>query len=153
MMTSNEGGDAKRLRQERKAKLLKAPKDASMIHGRRKEAIARVRVYSGGGKIEVNRRPVAEYFGRPTLQMIVRQPIEAVNLSGKLDVIANVCGGGLAGQAGALRQAISRALAEYDQTLRPILRRGNFLTRDPRMKERKKYGQKGARRRFQFSKR
>lgn len=85
--------------------------------------------------------------------MIVRQPLEAVELQGKLDVIANVRGGGLAGQAGAVRQAISRALVEYDATLRSLLRRGDYLTRDSRMKERKKYGRKGARRRFQFSKR
>ena len=153
MTTLESGSDKKSLRQERKAKLLKAPKDTKVINGRRKEATARVQLYAGDGKIQVNKRDIANYFGRPTLQMIVRQPIEAVNLIGKVDIVANVRGGGLAGQAGAVRHAISRALAEYDLTLRPILRKGNFLTRDPRMKERKKYGQKGARRRFQFSKR
>lgn len=153
MTTPESNTDAKSLRQERKAKLLKAPKDTKVVNGRRKEATARVQIYAGDGKIQVNKRDISNYFGRATLQMIVRQPIEAVNLLGKLDVVANVRGGGLAGQAGAIRHAISRAIAEYDQTLKPILRRGNFLTRDPRMKERKKYGQKGARRRFQFSKR
>ncbi|MBI3315932.1 MAG: 30S ribosomal protein S9 [Candidatus Omnitrophica bacterium] len=127
--------------------------DKSRATGRRKNATARVQVFKGTGLIEVNRRDLKQYFGRPTLQMIVRQPLEAVELQGKLDVIANVRGGGLAGQAGAVRQAISRALVEYDATLRSLLRRGDYLTRDSRMKERKKYGRKGARRRFQFSKR
>ena len=133
--------------------LLKATADKQIATGRRKEATARVQLYKGTGLIQVNKREVAQYFGRPTLQMMVRQPLEAVRLHDKLDVIANVAGGGLAGQAGAVRHAISRALVKYDETLKTLLRRGNYLTRDPRMKERKKYGRKGARRRFQFSKR
>ena len=103
--------------------------------------------------IQVNKRTIEDYFGRPTLRMLVRQPLEAMRMHDKLDVIANVRGGGLAGQAGAIRHAISRALVEFDETLKPLLKKGSFLTRDPRMKERKKYGRKGARKSFQFSKR
>ena len=121
--------------------------------GRRKEATARILLFKGTGVIQVNKRDIQQYFGRPTLQMIVRQPLEAMQLNDKVDVIANVRGGGLAGQAGAVRHAISRALVTFDETLKTLLRRGDYLTRDPRMKERKKYGRKGARRRFQFSKR
>ena len=121
--------------------------------GRRKEATARVRLFNGSGVIQVNDRELKQFFGRPTLRMLVMQPLEAVSLNQKVDVIANVRGGGLAGQAGAIRHAISRALVEYDETLKGLLRKGDFLTRDPRMKERKKYGRRGARRRFQFSKR
>jgi small subunit ribosomal protein S9 len=121
--------------------------------GRRKEATARVRLSKGTGTITVNDKDIKVYFGRPTLRMIVMQPLEATSLSQKVDVIANVQGGGLAGQAGAVRHAISRALVEFDETLKSFLRRGDYLTRDDRMKERKKYGQRGARRRFQFSKR
>ena len=121
--------------------------------GRRKEATARVQLFKGSGVIHVNRKELKQFFGRPTLRMLVQQPLEAVSLSQKVDVIANVRGGGLAGQAGAIRHAISRALVEYDETLKGLLRKGDFLTRDPRMKERKKYGRRGARRRFQFSKR
>ncbi len=132
---------------------LKAPADKEMATGRRKEAVARVQLFKGTGKIEINKRGIAEYFGRPTLEMIARQPLEASSLNDKVDVIANVRGGGLSGQAGAIRQAISRALLTFDATLKTLLRRGDYLTRDPRMKERKKYGRKGARRRFQFSKR
>lgn len=133
--------------------LLKAPKDRQTATGRRKTATARVLLFNGTGKIQVNNRDIQEYFGRPTLQMLVRQPLEAMRLNDKIDVIANVQGGGLAGQAGAVRHSISRALVSYDASLKTLLRRGDFLTRDPRMKERKKYGRKGARRRFQFSKR
>ncbi len=121
--------------------------------GRRREATARVRLQKGTGLVKVNKKDLVEYFTRPTLRMLVKQPLEAVNLVAKVDVVANVRGGGLAGQAGAVRHAISRALVEYDITLKGLLRKGDFLTRDPRMKERKKYGQRGARRRFQFSKR
>ena len=135
------------------ADLLKAPKAKDLGTGRRKEATARVQLFKGTGVIQVNKKDIKKYFGRPTLQMIVRQPLEAMQLNGKLDVIANVRGGGLAGQAGAVRHAISRALIKFDETLKPLMRRGDYLTRDPRMKERKKYGRKGARRRFQFSKR
>ena len=121
--------------------------------GRRKEATARVLLSKGTGIIQVNKKDIKAYFGRPTLQMLVKQPLEATNLTQKVDVIANVQGGGLAGQAGAVRHAISRALVEFDETLKTFLRRGDYLTRDDRMKERKKYGRRGARRRFQFSKR
>ncbi len=121
--------------------------------GRRKEATARVQLFKGSGVIQVNKKELKQFFGRPTLRMLVMQPIEAVNLNQKIDVIANVRGGGLAGQAGAIRHAISRALVQYDETLKSLLRKGDYLTRDPRMKERKKYGRRGARRRFQFSKR
>ena len=134
-------------------KLLKAPSDKQMATGRRKEATARVQLYKGSGIIQVNKRELENYFGRPTLRMLVKQPLEAMQMNDKVDVIANVCGGGLAGQAGAIRHAISRALVSFDETLKPLLRKGGYLTRDPRMKERKKYGRKGARRRFQFSKR
>ena len=133
--------------------LLKAPANKSLATGRRKEASARVQLFEGTGKIQVNKREAKDYFPRPTLQMLIRQPLETVQMVQKLDVIANVRGGGMAGQAGAVRHAIARALVEYDNTLKTLLKRGGFLTRDPRMKERKKYGQKGARRRFQFSKR
>ena len=136
-----------------KKELLKADSNKEMATGRRKEATARVQLYKGTGVIQVNQRGLSEYFGRPTLQMIVKQPLEAVSLSDKLNIIANARGGGLAGQAGAIRHAISRALVQYDETLKSLLKRGGYLTRDPRMKERKKYGRKGARRRFQFSKR
>ena len=131
----------------------KAPAEKEMATGRRKEATARVQLFKGTGVIEVNKRGIDAYFGRPTLRMIVRQPLEAMRLHDKVNVIANVQGGGLAGQAGAVRHAISRALVVFDETLKPLLRKGDYLTRDPRMKERKKYGRKGARRRFQFSKR
>ena len=133
--------------------LLKAPEAKDLGTGRRKEATARVQLFKGSGIIQVNKKDIKKYFGRPTLQMIVRQPLEAMQLNDKIDIIANVRGGGLAGQAGAVRHAISRALIKFDETLKPLLRRGDYLTRDPRMKERKKYGRKGARRRFQFSKR
>ena len=136
-----------------KKELLKADSNKEMATGRRKEATARVQLYKGTGIIQVNKRGLSEYFGRPTLQMIVKQPLEAVSLSDKLNIIANARGGGLAGQAGAISHAISRALVQYDETLKALLKRGGYLTRDPRMKERKKYGRKGARRRFQFSKR
>jgi small subunit ribosomal protein S9 len=124
-----------------------------MATGRRKEATARVQLFKGSGVIQVNKKELNKFFGRSTLRMLVMQPIEAVSLNQKVDVIANVRGGGLAGQAGAIRHAISRALVQYDETLKGLLRKGDYLTRDPRMKERKKYGRRGARRRFQFSKR
>ena len=133
--------------------LLKAPKEKETATGRRKEATARVQLFKGTGKIQVNGREVLKYFGRPTLRMLVLQPLEAVRMADKIDVIANATGGGLAGQAGAVRHAIARSLVHFDETLKPLLKKGDFLTRDPRMKERKKYGRKGARRRFQFSKR
>lgn len=132
---------------------LKATSDREIATGRKKEATARIQMYKGTGEIQVNGRNMPDYFTRPTLQMIVRQPLEAMRMNDKVNVIANVAGGGLAGQAGAVRHAISRALVLMDESLKTLLRRGDYLTRDPRMKERKKYGRKGARRRFQFSKR
>ncbi len=121
--------------------------------GRRKRAIARVRLLTGNGEIEVNKKPLDEYFDRPTLKMIVRQPIQAANIGNKFNIIATVEGGGKSGQAGALRHGISRAIALTSEELRVLLRKKGFLTRDSRKKERKKYGQKGARKRFQWTKR
>ena len=121
--------------------------------GRRKRCRARVRLKKGDGKFAINGRTLEEYFARETSTMIIKQPFEATETLGKFDVFANVSGGGTTGQAGALRHGIARALLAYDPALKPALRKGGFLTRDPRMKERKKYGQKGARARFQFSKR
>ena len=121
--------------------------------GRRKKAIARVRLIPGEGKIVINGRDIDNYFGLETLKMTVRQPLVLTSLEGRYDVLVNVCGGGLSGQAGAIRHGISRALIEADPDLRPVLKKAGFLTRDPRMKERKKYGLKGARRAPQFSKR
>ena len=120
--------------------------------GRRKRAIARVRLLTGTGEIEINKKPLEEYFERPTLKMIVMQPIEAANAGKKFNIIATVEGGGKSGQAGALRHGISRALALTSEELRVLLRKKGFLTRDPRKRERKKYGQKGARKRFQWTK-
>ncbi len=121
--------------------------------GRRKESVARVRLVPGTGNIIVNKKPILEYFKRETLKMIIEQPLEATETMGKFDIYANVDGGGLSGQAGAMRLGIARALLKFDEDLRPILKKNGFLTRDPRMKERKKYGLAGARKRFQFSKR
>ena len=121
--------------------------------GRRKSSVARVYIMPGTGKITVNKRSIDEYFGLETLKTIVRQPLVATQNEGKLDVLVNVCGGGTTGQAGALRHGLSRALCEMDSDLRPVLKRAGFLTRDSRMKERKKYGLKAARRAPQFSKR
>jgi len=121
--------------------------------GRRKKSIARVYVTPGKGEITVNKRSLDEYFGLETLKMIVRQPLETVGLDGKYDVKINVHGGGFTGQAGAIRHGLARALVSMDPELRPALKKEGFLTRDPRMKERKKYGLKAARRAPQFSKR
>lgn len=121
--------------------------------GRRKRAVARVWLVPGKGAIKVNKSNVEEYFQRPTLTMVINQPFETTKTVGKYDVMATVKGGGISGQAGALRHGISRALVKADESLKTLLRRGGFLTRDSREKERKKYGQKGARKRFQFSKR
>ncbi|RJP26423.1 MAG: 30S ribosomal protein S9 [Candidatus Abyssobacteria bacterium SURF_5] len=121
--------------------------------GRRKSSLARVRLQRGAGNFTVNGASLDDYFRRETLSMIIRQPLEVTQTVGQFDVFANVEGGGLSGQAGALRHGIARALLEYNPELRAALRKGGYLTRDPRMKERKKYGQKGARARFQFSKR
>ncbi len=121
--------------------------------GRRKSSVARVRVYPGTGKITINDRDIDNYFGLETLKLIVRQPLTLTETLEKVDVICRVAGGGVTGQAGAIRHGISRALLQYDENLRPALKKAGFLTRDPRMKERKKYGLKGARRAPQFSKR
>ena len=121
--------------------------------GRRKKAIARVRLVPGDGKILINGREIDNYFGLETLKMTVRQPLVLTSLEGRYDVLVNVYGGGLAGQAGAIRHGISRALVKADPELRPAVKKAGFLTRDPRMKERKKYGLKAARRAPQFSKR
>ncbi|MDA8229377.1 MAG: 30S ribosomal protein S9 [Desulfitobacterium hafniense] len=121
--------------------------------GRRKNAVARVYLVPGEGKVVVNSKQVLEYFGRRTLDMVVRQPLELTNTTGRFDVICKVVGGGVSGQAGAVRHGIARALVQADPNLRPVLKRAGFLTRDPRMKERRKYGLKKARRAPQFSKR
>ena len=122
--------------------------------GRRKSSVARVRVFpNGSGNITVNGRDIEEYFGLETLKMVVRQPLNETNTLGKVDIVATVTGGGVSGQAGALRHGISRALLLVNPEFRPILKKAGFLTRDPRMKERKKYGLKAARRAPQFSKR
>ena len=121
--------------------------------GRRKKAIARVRLIPGEGKILINGREIDNYFGLETLKMTVRQPLVLTSLEGRYDVLVNVYGGGLAGQAGAIRHGISRALIKADPELRPAVKKAGFLTRDPRRKERKKYGLKAARRAPQFSKR
>lgn len=121
--------------------------------GRRKEAVARVRLLPGEGKFIVNKRPLLDFFKREILQMIIEEPMKITDTLGKYDVYVNVQGGGLSGQAGAVRMGIARALNKVDADYRPKLKAAGMMTRDPRMKERKKYGQPGARKRFQFSKR
>ena len=121
--------------------------------GRRKSSIARVYLVPGTGKVTINKRNMDEYFGLETLKLIVRQPLNITDTVDKFDVLVNVRGGGFTGQAGAIRHGISRALLQADQDYRPTLKKAGFLTRDPRMKERKKYGLKAARRAPQFSKR
>ena len=121
--------------------------------GRRKHSVARVRMYPGTGKITINGRDIDEYFGLETLKLIVRQPMEITNTLGRFDIVCTVSGGGVSGQAGAIRHGIARALLQNGDEMRPILKKAGYLTRDPRMKERKKYGLKGARRAPQFSKR
>lgn len=121
--------------------------------GRRKTSVARVAMKSGEGDIVVNKKTFETYFPRPILRMMIRQPLELTGMTGRFSIDALVSGGGPTGQAGALRHGISRALLKIDGELRPRLKKEGFLTRDPREKERKKYGQKGARKRFQFSKR
>ena len=121
--------------------------------GRRKSSVARVRVYNGTGKITINDRDIEEYFGLETLKLIVRQPLALTDTLDKFDIVCRVVGGGVTGQAGAIRHGLSRALLQFNEELRPELKKAGFLTRDPRMKERKKYGLKGARRAPQFSKR
>ena len=121
--------------------------------GRRKHSVARVRIYPGSGNVTINGRGIDEYFGLETLKLIVRQPLALTETAEKFDIVCRVNGGGVTGQAGAIRHGIARALLQYDESLRPALKKAGFLTRDPRMKERKKYGLKGARRAPQFSKR
>ena len=121
--------------------------------GRRKSSVARVRIYPGTGNITINGRDVDDYFGLETLKLIINQPFGVTNTVGKFDIVANVTGGGISGQAGAIRHGVSRALLLADESYRPMLKKSGFLTRDPRMKERKKYGLKAARRASQFSKR
>ena len=121
--------------------------------GRRKSSVARVRIYPGTGNITINGRDIDDYFGLETLKLIINQPFGVTNTTGKFDIVANVTGGGISGQAGAIRHGVSRALLLADETYRPLLKKSGFLTRDPRMKERKKYGLKAARRASQFSKR
>ena len=121
--------------------------------GRRKTATARTRLYAGSGQILINDRPFEEYFPRKTLQMIIRQPLVITKMQDRFDIRVNVCGGGVSGQAEAVRHGISRALLEVDETLRGALKRAGFLTRDDRAKERKKYCLRSARARFQYSKR
>jgi small subunit ribosomal protein S9 len=121
--------------------------------GRRKTSTARVYLRPGTGEIKINRKPFDQYFPNEALRMIIRQPLALTETANKFDILVNVAGGGPAGQAGAVRHGITRALMEFNLDLRPTLKQAGLVTRDPRIKERKKYGQKGARKRFQFSKR
>ena len=121
--------------------------------GRRKKSVARVRIYPGTGVITINKRDIDEYFGLETLKLIVNQPYEVTDTVGKFDIVCTVTGGGISGQAGAIRHGLAKALLQADEAYRPALKKAGFLTRDPRMKERKKYGLKKARRAPQFSKR
>ena len=125
----------------------------SYATGKRKDAVARVWIKPGSGKVTVNGREIGVYFARPVLQMILRQPFQVAGVDGQFDVMATVCGGGLSGQAGAVKHGISKALQLYDPALRGALKAAGFLTRDSRVVERKKYGKAKARRSFQFSKR
>ena len=121
--------------------------------GRRKKSVARVRIYPGTGVITINKRDIDDYFGLETLKLIVNQPYEVTDTVGKFDIVCTVVGGGISGQAGAIRHGLAKALLQADEGYRPALKKAGFLTRDPRMKERKKYGLKAARRAPQFSKR
>jgi small subunit ribosomal protein S9 len=121
--------------------------------GKRKDAVARVWIKPGPGQITVNERPVEQYFARPVLRMILQQPLHLANRHGQFDLVVTVAGGGLSGQAGAVRHGLAKALTAFEPELRPALKKEGFLTRDPRVVERKKYGKKKARRSFQFSKR
>ncbi len=123
------------------------------VTGKRKRSIARVRVVKGKGAISINKKPLDEYFGTEILRMIVRQPLALTNNVDKYDMNVNVCGGGIAGQAGAIKHGITKALLEIDPELRSVLKKAGYITRDSRIKERKKYGRKKARKSFQFSKR
>ena len=121
--------------------------------GRRKHSVARVRLYPGSGNVTINGRSIDEYFGLDTLKLIVRQPLELTETAAQFDIVCTVAGGGVTGQAGAIRHGVARALLQFNAELRPALKKAGYLTRDPRMKERKKYGLKAARRAPQFSKR
>jgi len=129
--------------------------EANTIHavGKRKSAVARVYLKPGNGRITVNHRELEDYFLKETTRNLARQPLQLVNLGPELDILVNVMGGGIEGQAGAVKHAISRALVEFNPELRPVLKKAGLLTRDPRIKERKKYGRRGARRGCQYSKR
>jgi small subunit ribosomal protein S9 len=129
------------------------PSKAIYATGRRKHAVARVWLQPGSGKVDINRRSLEDYFGRETSRMVFRQPLELTETTGRFDVFVNVSGGGLSGQADAIRHGISRVLTKIDPAFRAPLKKAGYLTRDARAKERKKYGQRGARARFQFSKR
>jgi small subunit ribosomal protein S9 len=129
------------------------PSKSTYATGRRKHAVARVWMQPGNGKVDINRRTLEDYFGRETSRMVFRQPLELTETTGRFDVFVNVSGGGLSGQADAIRHGISRGLIQIDPSYRPALKKAGYLTRDARQKERKKYGQRGARARFQFSKR
>jgi len=129
------------------------PQTLNISTGKRKSAVARVRIKPGSGKIVVNGKNAPDYFCRPTSIRLIEQPFELTNTAGKFDVEANICGGGLSGQAGALRHGITKALIEQNPDLRLVLKRAGLITRDSRVKERKKYGLAGARRAYQFSKR
>jgi len=129
------------------------PKIVYTATGRRKTSVARVRLMNGKGQVTINNRPIDDYFGRETLKMLVNQPIELCEVEGSYDVRVNVNGGGLSGQAGAIRLGIARSLEKVNEDFRPKLKKAGFLTRDPRVKERKKPGLAGARKAFQFSKR
>ena len=128
-------------------------KNAFYSTGRRKQAVARVWMMPGSGKILINRRDIDDYFGRATSKMILRQPLELTETVNRYDIFVNVAGGGLSGQADAIQHGITRSLMQINASFRPALKKAGFVTRDPRIKERKKYGQRGARARFQFSKR
>jgi small subunit ribosomal protein S9 len=121
--------------------------------GRRKTSVARVWIRPGSGRVVINRRAFEDYFPRETLRMIIAQPLQVTNTAGQFDMLATVVGGGPTGQAGALRHGLARALVRFDENLRQVLKKAGLLTRDPRMRERKKYGQPGARQKFQYSKR
>ncbi|HYR03389.1 MAG: rpsI [Deltaproteobacteria bacterium] len=121
--------------------------------GKRKSAVARVWMWSGAGQITINKRPIDDYVKRETAKMVIRQPLELTETAGKYDIYVNVRGGGLSGQAGAIKHGIAKALLEISPEFRPVLKKAGLITRDSRIKERKKYGQRGARARFQFSKR
>jgi small subunit ribosomal protein S9 len=133
--------------------MVQVEKNAFYSTGRRKQAVARVWMMPGSGKIAINKREMDDYFGRATSKMVLRQPLELTETLGRYDIYINVSGGGLSGQAEAIRLGVTRALMQINPTFRPALKKAGYVTRDPRIVERKKYGQRGARARFQFSKR